>query len=57
MITGRVGRFGNSGRVKSGNISVFRNSSWVKSGRVGRFGNNGRVMTWHASVLEIIAGR
>jgi hypothetical protein len=55
MITGHIGRFGNSGRVKSGNISVFRNNSWVKLGRVGCFGNNDRVMTWHASVLEITA--
>jgi hypothetical protein len=56
MITGHVGRFVNSGRVKSGNTGIFRNNSWVKSCCVGHFGNNGRVMTWHASVLEITAG-
>jgi hypothetical protein len=34
VITGHAGRFGNNGRVKSGNVSVFRNG--VKMGRIGR---------------------
>jgi hypothetical protein len=56
VITGHAGRFGDSGQVESGNVSILKNNHRVRMDRVSHFENNDRVMMWHARALEITAG-